>query len=79
MEKIDVIKWSWAGHLLRMKNDRWVKKCTEWTPRTKRSRGRPARRWGVMYCEGSKCKLDYRKNEQFDMDIGEAISQSAVE
>ena len=45
LEKIDVMKWSWAGHLGRMGNDRWAKKSTEWTPGTKRSRGRPTRRW----------------------------------
>lgn len=26
VEKIDVIKWSWAGHLGRMENDRRAKK-----------------------------------------------------
>ena len=26
MEKIDVMKWSWAGDLGRMGNDRWAKK-----------------------------------------------------
>ena len=45
LEKIDVMKWSWAGHLGRMGNDRWAKKNSEWTPGTKRSRGRPTRRW----------------------------------
>ena len=45
MEKIDVMKWSWAGHKGRMKNDRWAKKCTKWIPGRKRKRGRPTRRW----------------------------------
>ena len=39
-------KWRWAGHIARMKDDRWTKRCTEWQPRRgKRSRGRPSRRW----------------------------------
>ena len=39
-------KWRWAGHIARMKDDRWTKRCTEWQPRRgKRSRGRPCRRW----------------------------------
>ena len=39
-------KSSWAGHVARMKNDRWAKKTTEWTPREgKRARGKPKRRW----------------------------------
>ena len=25
VEKIDIRKWSWAGHLGRMENDRWAK------------------------------------------------------
>ena len=45
MGKIDVMKWCWAGHLGRMESDRWAKRSTEWTPGSKRSKGRPARRW----------------------------------
>ena len=38
--------WRWAGHIARMKDNRWTKRCTEWQPRRgKRSRGRPSRRW----------------------------------
>ena len=39
-------KWKWAGHIARMKDNRWTKRCTAWQPRRgKRSRGRPSRRW----------------------------------
>ena len=39
-------KWKWAGHIARLKDNRWTKRCTEWQPRKgKRSRGRPSRRW----------------------------------
>ena len=39
-------KWRWAGHMSRMKDNTWTKRCTEWQPRRgKRSRGRPSRRW----------------------------------
>ena len=39
-------KWRWAGHLARTEDDRWTKRCTEWTPRIgKRSRGRPTDKW----------------------------------
>ena len=40
------MKWYWTGHLGRMENDRkvnWAKKRTEWTPKTKETRGRLAR------------------------------------
>ena len=26
-------KWNWAGHIARMKDNRWTKPCTEWQPR----------------------------------------------
>ena len=39
-------KWKWAGHIARLKDNRWTKRCTEWQPRRgKRSRGWPSRRW----------------------------------
>ena len=39
-------KWKWAGHIARLKDNRWTKRYTEWQPRRgKRSRGRPSRRW----------------------------------
>ena len=39
-------KWRWARHIARMKDNRWIKHCTDWQPRRgKSSRGRPCRRW----------------------------------
>ena len=39
-------KWKWAGHIARLKDNRWSRRCTEWQPmRGKRSRGRPSIRW----------------------------------
>ena len=39
-------KWKWPGHIARLKDNRWTKRCTEWQPRRgKRSRGRQSRRW----------------------------------
>ena len=26
-------KWRWAGHVGRMHDNRWTKRCTEWQPR----------------------------------------------
>ena len=41
-------KWRWSGHIARMKDNRWTKRCTQRQPRRgKRSRGRPSRRWQV--------------------------------
>ena len=39
------LKWSWAGHIGRMSDNRWTKKCTRWAPSGKRRRGRPRLRW----------------------------------
>ena len=39
-------KWRWAGHIARMKDNRWNKRCTGWQPRRMEiSRERPSRRW----------------------------------
>ena len=39
-------KWKWAGHIARLKDNRWTRRCTEWQPRRgERSRGRPSRKW----------------------------------
>jgi len=37
------MKWAWAGHLARTRDERWTKRVIEWRPR--RSRGRPPTRW----------------------------------
>ena len=39
-------RWKWAGHIARMEDNGWTKRCTERHSRIgKRSRGRPSRRW----------------------------------
>ena len=40
------MKWSWAGHINRLKDDRWTSRVTSWRPYDKKRRqGRPAKRW----------------------------------
>ena len=40
------MKWSWAGHINRLKDDRWTSRVTTWrTHDKKRRQGRPAKRW----------------------------------
>ena len=40
------IKWSWAGHINRIKDDRWTSRITTWRPYDKKIRQRrPAKRW----------------------------------
>lgn len=40
------LKWKWAGHIARLKDQRWTKTVTLWRgPSGKRCRGRPYARW----------------------------------
>ena len=38
-------KWKWAGHIARMKNNRWAIRSTEWQIKGTRSVGRQKCRW----------------------------------
>ena len=38
-------KWEWAGHIARVKDNRWTIRSTEWQTEGVRSVGRPKRRW----------------------------------
>ena len=38
-------KWKWAGHIARMKDNRWTIRSTEWQTEGERSVRRPKRRW----------------------------------
>jgi hypothetical protein len=50
IERIRRLKWSWAGHTYRIKENRWTRKIIEWTPRTGlRKRGRPKKRWEDIF------------------------------
>lgn len=40
------LKWKWAGHVARLRDQRWTKTVTTWTgPQGKRRRGRPVATW----------------------------------
>ena len=41
------MKWSWAGHINRLKDDRWTSRVTTWRPYDKKTKnkGGPAKRW----------------------------------
>ncbi|KAK4872261.1 hypothetical protein RN001_016385 [Aquatica leii] len=45
--RIVELKWNWAGHVARLKDERWTRRMIEWRPRQDafRSRGRPPTRW----------------------------------
>lgn len=44
--RVAELKWQWVGHVARQDQSKWTSKLTHWRPReTKRSVGRPQRRW----------------------------------
>ena len=46
IEDINKPKWTWAGLIVRMEDNRWTKKWTNWTPNThNRMRDRRKTRW----------------------------------
>ncbi|KOB71517.1 Endonuclease-reverse transcriptase [Operophtera brumata] len=41
-KKATTLKWKWAGHIARVKDNRWSERVLHWWPRDgKRERGRP--------------------------------------
>ena len=46
IEQVRRRKWTWAGHISRIRDNQWTPRITTWKSyERKRSRGRPARRW----------------------------------
>lgn len=46
LERIDLQKWRWTGHMLRSRQEKWSQIITQWYPRDgKRSQGRQQMRW----------------------------------
>ena len=63
-------KSRWAGHVARMKDNRWTKRILEWYPRdVKRPRGRPPTRWedplrqiyGVTWMRAAQNRSEWRR------------------
>ena len=46
IEQVGRRKWTWTGHVSRIRDNRWTLRITTWKPyEMKRPRGRPARHW----------------------------------
>ena len=46
LKTIKKMKWTWAGHISRCKDNRWSSAITQWTPYgERRNRGRQRKRW----------------------------------
>ena len=48
MEKVDVMKWSWAGHRGRMETDRWSKKVQGGHPEQNDVKGEQQKDGGMI-------------------------------
>ena len=57
-----IIKWRWAGHVARMRDNRWTVRVTDWILYgKKRNRGRPKKRWRDQLPERWKQQAQNRK------------------
>ena len=46
IEQVRRRKWTWAGHVSRIRDNRWTLRITTWEPHERKGpRGRPTRRW----------------------------------
>ncbi|GFN77359.1 endonuclease-reverse transcriptase [Plakobranchus ocellatus] len=71
-------KWKWAGHVARLKDNRWTLRVTEWQPRNgKRSRGRQARIWrdDIVKMKGNTWSRDARDRDEWRRDAEGYILQ----
>ena len=59
-------KWEWAGHIARLKDNRWTLRTTEWRPRNgRRTRGRQQMRWrdDIVKAKGATWSRDARDRQ----------------
>ena len=68
-----ILKWRWAGHVVRLNHNRWAHTTTLWDPRNgSRGPGRPATRWaddmrrqaGNLWTRAAKDRKAWKKYEK---------------
>ena len=73
------MKWKWAGHVGRMKDNRWTIKCTRWAPQGKRKRGRPRRRWADDLSKYKSNWLDLTAHREEWKELAEGYIQQWID
>ena len=72
ISRIKQLKWQWAGHIARTRDDRRTRKVTEWLPLDlKRKKARPKMRWeddikkyiGVIWIRVARERTDWKHHE----------------
>ena len=71
--RIKELKWQWAGHVARMRDNRWTGIVTEWVPLNgKRRQARPRTRWadeivksaGTTWMRLAKNRVEWKCHEE---------------
>lgn len=80
VKRIRSLKWSWAGHLCRMAENRWTKRIVEWIPLdAPRKKGRPKMRWEDVFRRrcGTNWTTQTTNREEWRK-LGEAYAEEAT-
>ncbi|CAH2235435.1 jg13293 [Pararge aegeria aegeria] len=74
-QRVAQLKWQWAGHIVRRKDERWGPKVLEWQACTgKRSVGCPPNRWTIKPVAGSRWTQAARNRR-----IGNSLQKTYVQ
>ena len=74
MHVIKARKWTWAGHIARLQDNRWICQVTDWRPMDgNRPRDGPSKRWryeiddfwrSVSWKQNAQDRLSWKRNAE---------------
>lgn len=77
IDRAKELKWNWAGHIVRLNDDRWTKMTTEWIPLDGcRKVGRQTKRWRDDLADISKQWVQHARDRRQWKELGEAYTHS---